>query len=68
MRFRRFAVLIIISHVESQALLWFDSQAQEAVEFYLSVFNGGQLHAITNTRGKRRCKKMHPIRRGKTNQ
>ena len=27
--------------------LWFDSQAQEAVEFYLSVFKDGKIHAIT---------------------
>ena len=27
--------------------LWFDGQAEEAVEFYLSVFKDGKLHAIT---------------------
>lgn len=27
--------------------LWFDSQAEEAVQFYLSVFRDGKLHAIT---------------------
>ena len=28
--------------------LWFDSQAQEAVEFYLSVFKDGKIRAITH--------------------
>lgn len=27
--------------------LWFDSQAEEAVEFYLSVFKDGKIHTIT---------------------
>lgn len=27
--------------------LWFDSQAEEAVQFYLSVFRDGKLHATT---------------------
>lgn len=27
--------------------LWFDSQAEEAVEFYLSIFKDGKIHTIT---------------------
>src|SRR5204863_8212824 len=27
--------------------LWFDSQAEEAVDFYLSVFKGGKIHTTT---------------------
>ncbi|MGI8819577.1 MAG: VOC family protein [Chthoniobacterales bacterium] len=30
--------------------LWFDSQAEEAVAFYLSVFKDGKIHTKTRTR------------------
>ena len=26
--------------------LWFDSQAEEAVAFYLSIFKNGKIHAV----------------------
>lgn len=39
--------------------LWFDTQAEEAVRFYLSVFKDGKPHATTRHTENRRSNRQH---------
>ena len=36
---------VIILHAKITPFLWFDTQTEEAVRFYLSVFKDGKIHS-----------------------